>query len=280
MIVSQGFNKELTERLDRLKLRFTKQTGGVSGGIRRSDERGSSNEFSDFRSYTDGDSLRYVDWNSYARLGKLFVKLYLEEKQTLVNVLVDCSASMGFQEKCYVSGLLAASVCYAALGGGDRAGLYMGGESLFLSSKEELGKMLSFIDNIKYRDEFDIASAVTEMNINQKGRLIIISDFMYPIDKLEYAVKYAVYKKQELSLVMLTSTEENEPTISGNITLNDSESNEKITLEVNDDVINAYKEALKAHKGKISQLCRKYGVELHDIRAEEQFTKILGKILL
>lgn len=279
MRVSEGFNRELTERLDRLRLRFTKQVSGVSGGVRRSSEKGSSNEFSDFRSYTYGDSLRYVDWNSYARLGRLFVKLYMEEKQTEVSIMADCSASMDFKEKGYVSGLLAAALCYAAIGGGDRVKLYMGGDMLSVTSKAELSKLLRFIDNAAYKDSFDIVTAVKNMHLNQKGRLMLISDFMFPSEELEDAVKYLIYKKQELSLIMLTCAEENSPSVTGELTLNDSETDEKINLEINDDIINAYKNALKTHKGKISNICRKYGAEFTDIRAEDNFVAIIGKIL-
>lgn len=279
MKVSEGFNRELTERLDRLRLRFTKQVGGISGGVRRSGEKGSSNEFSDFRSYTDGDSLRYVDWNSYARLGRLFVKLYMEEKQTEVNIMADCSASMDFQQKAYVSGLLAASLCYAAAGGGDRARLFMGEDKLSFTSKAELNRLLKFIDNAVYKDSFDIVTAVRNVSLNQKGRFMLISDFMFPTEELEEAVKYLTYKKQELSLIMLTCAEENSPVLTGEVTLNDAETDEKINVEINDDVINAYKNALKAHRGKISGICRKYGAEFTDIRAEDNFAAIIGKIL-
>lgn len=277
--VSDGFTGELTERLDRLRLSFNKKSGGVSGGIRRSNEKGSSNEFSDFRSYTDGDSLRYVDWNSYARLGRLFVKLYMEEKQSIVNVIADCSASMSFDNKDYVSGLLCACLCYAALGGGDRARLEMGGSSLSVSAKAELSKMLGFVDSAVYRDKFDPVAAVKNMPLNQKGRFILISDFMYPTEETENAVKYLAYKKQELTLVMITSPQENEPQLNGELTLTDSENGEKINVEITDTVVSAYKNALKAHKGKISALCRKYGAEFTDIRADDNFTAILGKIL-
>jgi uncharacterized protein (DUF58 family) len=91
MRVSEGFNAKLIDTLNRLSLKYKHRVGGVSGGVRRSNEKGSSNEFSDFRAYTDGDSLKYVDWNSYARLDKLFVKLYTEEKQTRLTVLCDFS---------------------------------------------------------------------------------------------------------------------------------------------------------------------------------------------
>jgi uncharacterized protein (DUF58 family) len=279
MKVSEGFNGELVRRLDRLRLKYSKRMGGVSGGVRRSAEKGSSNEFSDFRSYTEGDSLRYVDWNSYARLGKLFVKLYMEEKQTEVNIVADCSASMGFDNKDYVSGLLATCVCYAAVSGGDRARLYMGEERLAFSSKSELGTLLSFADNAKYDGSFSVEDAVRRVRLSDRGRFVLISDFMYPTEELEGAVKYLTYKKQEATLVYLTSERESALTEDGELTLVDSESGAEMNIEITDAALSAYENALKEHKGRISEICRKYGVGFTEIKTEDNFSKILVKIL-
>ena len=278
MKVSESFNCELTEKLDRLRLRFAKQSGGVSGGVRRSAEKGSSNEFSDFRNYTHGDSLRYVDWNSYARLDKLFIKLYTEEKQTTVHILADCSASMGMEDKDWLCGMTTACLAYAALGGGDRVRLYSGSRQLSLSSKAELVKMLPFIEETSYEGVF-APSEVMSLNLNQRGRFFLLSDFMYDTEYIEKAVKYLTYKKQELTLVMITSEMENDPSYLGNITLSDSESDDKVNTEITDSVIEAYKEALKSHRRKISDICRLYGVCFTDIRTSDSFNAVLGRIL-
>ena len=279
MKVSDGFTADLTAKIDRLGITFLKRMGGTSGGIRRSNEKGSSNEFSDFRSYSYGDSLRNVDWNSYARLDKLFIKLYTEEKQTEVNILADTSASMGFENKAYISGLLAVSLCYAALGGGDRAKLTMGGESLSLTSKREMKKLLDFADSREYGGVFEPLNELRRADIRDRGRIFIISDLMYPADIIDEAVKYAAYKKQELTLVMLTSAEEEQPQLDGSVTLNDCETDEKVNLYVDDDLITAYKAALKEHKGKISALCRRYGAEFIDITTDRSLNALLGTLL-
>jgi uncharacterized protein (DUF58 family) len=279
MKVSEGFNRELTERLDRLRLRFTKQVGGVSGGIRRSSEKGTSNEFSDFRSYTDGDSLRYVDWNSYARLDKLFVKLYMEEKQTEVSIVTDCSASMDFGNKAYTSGLLSAALCYAIAGGGDKAELFMGENGFAFRSKSELSPLLKFIDESKYGGVFDAEQTVKKLPLNGRGRTILISDFLYPCEELERAVKYLAYKKRELWLIMVTCKEEELPTLSGELTLNDAETEDKINLEIDDEVIEDYRNAVRTHRSSISALCRRYGAELTQVSADEAFTAVISRLL-
>jgi uncharacterized protein (DUF58 family) len=220
-----------------------------------------------------------VDWNSYARLGKLFVKLYMEEKQTEVNVIADCSASMKFDNKDYVSGLLAACMCYAAVSGGDRARLYMGEERFAFSSKSELGALLSFADNAEYNSSFSIEDAVKKARLSDRGRFVLISDFMYPAEELEAAVKYLTYKKQEATLVHLSSAMEMSLPEDGELTLIDSESGEEMNIEITSSAILAYENAIKEHKGKISEICRKYGVDFTEIKTEDNFSKILVKIL-
>src|SRR5512145_238623 len=95
---------------------------GRTKGERRSSRRGSSVEFADYRSYAPGDDLRYLDWNAYARLQRLFLKLFLEEEDLHVYVLVDLSASMSFGSpaKARWAIEMAAALGYMTLCSGDR----------------------------------------------------------------------------------------------------------------------------------------------------------------
>ena len=81
-------------RLDALSLAMRGRAQGGAGGSRRSRQTGSSAEFSDYREYVPGDDIRRLDWNAYARFDRLFLKLFMEEQESLVTVLLDASASM------------------------------------------------------------------------------------------------------------------------------------------------------------------------------------------
>src|SRR5688572_11228373 len=83
-------------RLDQLDVISRKVLAGKMKGERRSKRRGQSVEFADYRNYSVGDDLRFIDWNIYARLDKLFLKLFLEEEDLALYVLVDTSASMNY----------------------------------------------------------------------------------------------------------------------------------------------------------------------------------------
>ena len=104
-------------RLDALALRLKNRTRGAAGGARRSSALGSSAEFSDFREYVPGDDVRRVDWNAYARFERLFLKLFMEEQEAEITLLVDASRSMKAKwETCLVC---AEMLGYLALTGGD-----------------------------------------------------------------------------------------------------------------------------------------------------------------
>lgn len=114
---SQLLSPDLLARLERLELVSRKVFRGRMKGERRSRRKGQSVEFADFRSYVPGDDLRLIDWNLYARLDQLFLKLFLEEEDLHLYALVDASESMNFGDptKLFVAKQLAAVLGYIGL---------------------------------------------------------------------------------------------------------------------------------------------------------------------
>src|SRR5690242_13108627 len=111
---SQLLPPDLLARLERLELVSRKVFRGRLKGERKSRRKGQSVEFADFRSYVPGDDLRFVDWNLYARLDRLFLKLFLEEEDLHVYFLVDASPSMDFGEptKFYFAKQIASALAF------------------------------------------------------------------------------------------------------------------------------------------------------------------------
>src|SRR5882762_4040510 len=89
---------QLLAQLEKLELVSRKIFRGRMKGERRSKRKGQSVEFADYRNYVAGDDLRFIDWNTYARLDKLFLKMFLEEEDLHFYALVDASPSMTFGE--------------------------------------------------------------------------------------------------------------------------------------------------------------------------------------
>src|SRR5882757_3088362 len=108
---------EFMARLDQLDLMSRKLLAGKMKGERRSKRRGQSVEFADYRNYVIGDDLRFIDWNIYARLERLFLKLFLEEEDLSLYLLVDVSKSCDFgtPNKAMYMKKVAASLAYIGL---------------------------------------------------------------------------------------------------------------------------------------------------------------------
>src|SRR6188474_1881208 len=117
---------ELLRRLEQIQLLAARRAKSSAKGERRSKARGQSVEFADYRNYTAGDDFRYLDWNLYGRLEKLFLKLYEEERELPVRIFLDCSESMTFgsPRKFDFARQIAAAIGYVALCGFDRVSVF------------------------------------------------------------------------------------------------------------------------------------------------------------
>src|SRR3989442_10235666 len=113
---------ELLRRLEQFQLLAARRAKSSAKGERRSKARGQSVEFADYRNYAPGDDFRYLDWNLYGRLERLFLKLYEEERELPVRIFLDASESMTFGTpvKFDFARQVAAAIGYVALCGFDR----------------------------------------------------------------------------------------------------------------------------------------------------------------
>src|SRR5262249_56047671 len=96
--MAQLLTPELLRRLEQFQLLAARRAKSSARGERRSRARGQSVEFADYRTYVHGDDFRYLDWNLFGRLERLFLKLYEEERELPVRIFLDASESMSFGE--------------------------------------------------------------------------------------------------------------------------------------------------------------------------------------
>lgn len=261
------FNKDYIGKLESFSIYMDTLLMNGYSGARKSKAKGMSLEFSDFRPYVLGDDIRRIDWNSYGRFDKLFIKLFMEEKQGSINIFIDSSASMqgGEPEKLFYAKQLAASIAYIALRNMDLVNLFafsdeITNEKKNIQTKNLFPDLLDFLDNLPVNKESRLVNALNKIkNIPMtKGISFIISDF-FSEDGYEEAVKLLQYKKQQIVLVQILSPEEIDPTIRGNLRLVDSESGKAKDIELTQDRINNYKKALEKFKNQIQTFCTKRG---------------------
>ncbi|MEA2610366.1 MAG: hypothetical protein QOG32_92, partial [Chloroflexota bacterium] len=177
-VFDEGFLRQL-ERL--LVLMRSPVRGGLKGG-RRSIKRGQSVEFADYRDYTLGDDLRQLDWNVYARLERLFVKLFVEEEDVTVTLLIDASASMttGHPTKLLFAKRAAAALGYIGLASEDRVAVSaltgrMARRRASMRGSGRVFRLLADLSSIEAADgPTDIVAAARHAGAQLHGRGVVI----------------------------------------------------------------------------------------------------------
>lgn len=245
-------------RLDTLRLALRGRAQGGAGGSRRSRQAGSSAEFSDYREYIPGDDIRRIDWNAMARFDRLFLKLFLEEQESQVAVMLDASASM--EAKWTTARKAAEAAGYLALAGGDRLTLYILKDGKALRSEPFTGKaayprMSGFLDTVAPDGrEGSLTEAVKRAEGLRKGLCVLVTDG-YTEDALKEALDYLRYCRQETEVIQVLSGEELRPGLEGALRLTDSETGEGLDLIADRGALEVYHETLEAFLKEVRANC-------------------------
>ena len=179
---SMLLSSEFMARLDQLDVMSRKILSGKMKGERRSKRRGQSVEFADFRNYVIGDDLRFIDWNIYARLEKLFLKLFLEEEDLAVYVLVDISRSVDYGEpnKALYIKQVAAALGYIGLVNYNRVTIAAMSDGIVaetgaMRGRRNVARMIDFVDRLEPTGASHFADACKRFALmnRQKGVLIV-----------------------------------------------------------------------------------------------------------
>lgn len=281
------FSQDYLRKLNSIKFNISQNHTGSFSGSRRSRAKGASLEFSDFRNYNLGDDIRKIDWNSYGRLDKLFVRVFEEERQANLNIFIDISSSMDFGEenKLFYSKVIAASIAYIAFSSSDNVNIFTLNNKLELniknySAKNMLGNMLDFLDGVKCLGETDFSAAFNTIGKYhlRPGLSVVISDFL--TDKgFEDALLKLTYKKQRVCAMQVLSKEEAEPELSGGIRLLDMENHSALDIEIDEFVLDAYKKELHKHISNLEVFCKSKGIEYILAHSDIPYYQYLTKII-
>lgn len=259
---------EFMESLDRLSLVSRKVFAGRMKGERRSKNRGSSVEFADFRDYAQGDDPRFIDWNSYGRLERLYIKLFMEEEDLFVYLLVDTSASMGFGRppKLRFAQRLAAALGYVSLIGMDRVALGtfdrgLGAVMAPSRGKGQTRKFLAFLEGLEARGQTDLETAARLflLRFRRPGMLILVSDFL---DKggYERALATLAARRLEIGCVQVLSPEEEDPRLAGDLRLEDVEDGSATEITVTERLLRSYRGAVDGYAQGLAEFCLRRGI--------------------
>ena len=244
-------------RLDTLQLAMKGRASGGAGGTRRSRQTGSSAEFSDYREYIPGDDIRRIDWNAMARFDKIFLKLFMEEQESVATVLLDGSASMA--EKWETARRAAEAVGYLALTGGDRlrviclqeAGNRMSPQ---LSGRQAYARLEQFLDTCVPQGGGTLTEKVMRTEGLRKGLCFLISD-CYEEDGIGTALDSLRYREQECAVIHTMSAFELDPALDGALKLTDSENGDAVNLLADREALESYRRALEKFLEDVRECC-------------------------
>ncbi len=280
MIYDETFNREFYESLGMFKMQLKMKLASGANGGRKSNAKGSSVEFSDFREYIPGDDVRRIDWNAYARFDRLFVKLFMEEKEGIFRIYLDAGASMDYGEanKAVAAKRLAAAMSYCILDNSDRVILSVlkdGKCESFkgVTGKQGFSKIIDNLTTVRFEGRNDLLASIRSRDLTTRGVAIVISDFY--TDKTEDIIKYLVLKKQEVVLVQVLSPEELDPELLGTYDLIDSEDGSLVKVTSSAQLIRNYKSTLNGFIENTKALCKKYSAAYYFANSSENITAVL-----
>lgn len=277
----------LLAQLERMELVSRKIFRGRMKGERKSRRKGQSVEFADFRNYVAGDDLRFIDWNMYARLDKLFLKLFLEEEDLHFYTLIDVSPSMQFGSptKLQYAKQLAGALGYIGLCRADRVKIEpldgaKNSTAPVLRGRKSLWRLIEHLENLESQTTVSMTEAVKAFCLRNtgKGILVLITDLM---DKSGYeeALKYLVARDLDIYLIHVLSQEEIDPDLSGDLKLVDCEDGDIAEVSVSQRLIDRYKQTLATFIEQARDFSSRRGIVYTMTSTERSVDRLVSRYL-
>ena len=299
---------ELLRRLEQFQLLAARRAKSSAKGERRSRARGQSVEFADYRNYVHGDDFRYLDWNLYGRLEKLFLKLYEEERELPVRIFLDASESMTFGEprKFDFARQVAAAIGYVALSGFDRVSVIPfpartadgqteprnteHGTRIFeLAARGALRSVRGKKSAIQFFQNLSALTASGAANLNealrrgalearQAGVAVVLSDFLDPAG-YESGLTALVGRGFQVDIVQILAPEELSPTTFGDLRLVDSETGGAQEVTFGRYRMKNYQQMVQNFLQRLREFCQKRGINFFAVSSSTELQELLLKQL-
>ncbi len=281
------FDSVFLAKLEQLHLLAKRLFRGEHRAERRSRQVGSSLEFADYRNYSWGDELRTIDWSVYARLDRLIVKLFEQERDLDVHFLIDASASMHWAPtKLDQARRIAAALGYVALANLDRVNVCWFGESLgedtgLMRGKPQFHTLLEYLRNAPAAAEKTSLLASLRafaQRLKRSGLVFVLSDFLDPAG-YEEALNLLRHHHFEVHLVQVLDPAELSPGELGDLRLTECETGESCEITVSESLVSNYRKAIAAWLGEIEQFCHQRAIGYARAGTEVPFEDLVLRVL-
>lgn len=282
--------EEILKKIRRIEIISRKRSSELFAGEYHSAFKGRGMEFAEVREYNTGDDIRFIDWNVSSRMGKLFVKQFVEERELTVILAIDLSASLGFfsrqKSKKEIAAEISALVAFTANLNNDKVGLlvFTDQTELFIPPKKgktHLLRIIRDILNFEPRGKgTSINNALVYLNkvIKKKAIVFLISDFMD--QGFEKPLKISS-RKHDLIAVNIADPRELELPKGGTFILKDYETGEEFLADFgNKNTQKSFLHFQKQSRENLEWLLKKYKIDSIDINNEEEYEKPLFDFFL
>ncbi len=286
-IKDDRFDEHFLKKLEYLYIVSKKIFAGRMRAERRTKKTGSGIEFADHRNYTLGDDFRYIDWNIYGRMERLLLRLFEEEEDLSIYILVDCSKSMSIghpMSKMDYALRVAAALCYVGLSNLDRVSIVPFSDDLHERLPPERGKgrifkVFDFLRQIEAGGETRLAASVTKFvhQTKRRGMAVLISDFYDPAG-YEEGINVLRYHKYEPFVIQTIDPKEANPPLHGDLTLIDCETGEPREVTISARLLNEYKKEHDRYCKELEEYCTSRAVPCFRTNTSVPFDELVLKI--
>ena len=277
------FDEAFLKKLEYLHIVSRKVFAGRARAERRTRKADSGIEFADYRDYAPGDDLRNLDWNIYSRMDKLVLRLFEEEEDLYIYLLVDVSASMGLgkQPKLRFAAQVAAALCYVGLANLDRVSIVtldhgLRGRLPPARGKGRIFKVLDFLRGVEAGGHTDLGAA-TGAFVHQnkrRGLAVLISDFYDPAG-YQQCINQLRFNRFEPLAIQVIDDDEAAPRLRGDLELVDCETGELRQVTVTPRLLKAYAREHALYCQELADFCAASRVPLFRASASVPFDELV-----
>lgn len=275
----------LLRRLEALALQVRRAVSGQMGGERRSNARGRSVEFADFRNYTPGDDFRLIDWNAYARLDRYMLRLFVAEQELPLSIFVDLSGSMdwGHPNKAMTAKRLAGAIAYVALAALDRVRLTVFAEGPTSGGapyrgRRAVAELFSRLQSFPVGGQTDYARLVWPIGKQRPGMTVLISDGLGETS-IDSAIAALGRARQEGAVLQLLAPQEIAPDWTGDARLRDSETGVEREFTATPLTQGAYLEALSQRTHEVESSAHRRGLRYARLSTDQPIEDMVLRTL-
>ena len=281
------FDQGYLKTLEKLNLIARQLIQGRRAALRPSIKKGASIEFKDYREYSPGDDPRSVDWLVYARLGELHVRLFRQEEELDLWVLMDRSGSMNFGEpnKFDHARRIAAALAYIGMANMDSASVVPFDAELRPGRERMRGKgqifhLMDYLKELDTAGATDLEKTVQKFTsrVRRPGLVVVMSDF-YGLAKSRAALDRLRFMKHQLHIIQLVSPWERDPPLRGELRLIDVESGGHEDLTITDSMLRRYKAAFAEFSADVRQYAMKYSIGYDQAQTDVSFDEFVKRVL-